>query len=127
VIARVALALTAVVVLGWLAVLERDVRVESRSYSQAAKGHLASAQSGLKSAGLLNPDTHPDVIRSVLYLVRNDRLHAAAVIDGVLRREPDNVVAWNQLLTISRSHDQAAVRLALRQMQRLDPFDAPRR
>lgn len=124
---RIALVLAAVVVLAWLAIVERDVRVESNSYAAAAKGHVASAQRGLGSAGLLNPDTHPDVIRSVLYLVLNDRRRATNVINGVLRREPDNLVAWNQLLTISRGYDQAAVRRSLAELRRLDPLEAPRR
>jgi hypothetical protein len=123
--ARIVLALVAVVVVAWLAVLERDTRVESQSYHQAAKGKVESAQSGLRRAGLLNPDTHPDVIRSVLYLVLNNRAKATSVIEGVLSREPDNVVAWNQLLTISRGYNSAAVRRSLAEIKRLDPLDAP--
>ena len=102
--ARVALGLAAVLVLGWLAVMERDTRLQERGIKASGRlgvpGNVARADEAFRDARFLNPDTTPDVGRAVLYLARERRPAAAAVLRDVLRREPDNLIAWNVLLSL---------------------------
>jgi hypothetical protein len=129
--ARVAVAMTAVLVLAWLAVQERNVRLLARGMEAAqpprAAGDLERADDDLRAATLLSPDTGPDVARAFA-LQASDR-HAAAVelLEDVVRREPQNLGAWRVLLTITREADPAIARRALAAVRRLDPLNAPER
>jgi hypothetical protein len=115
--ARVSLAVVAVVVLAWLAVMERDERLLKR-------GVETRSVADLRDATLLNPDTGPDVGRALLYRSRDRRDDATALLEDVLRREPENLTAWGSLYLISRDGDPAAARRALAARVRLDPLDA---
>lgn len=129
--ARVAVGLVAVLVLGWLAVMERNVRLEERgrqaSGRLAVAGNEARAETAFRDARFLNPDTAPDLGRAVLYLARERRLEAAAVLRDLLRREPDNLTAWNVLYLVTRGHAPATARRALAARRRLDPLSARQR
>ena len=121
--ARVALAAVAVLVLAWLGVMERDTRLQAQGVSER---NLARADADLRAARVLNPDTAPDLGRAFLYLHRPGAAaarRAAALLEGVLRREPDNIAAWSGLLLVARGHDPGTVRRALRALRRLDPLD----
>lgn len=126
--ARVAVAALAVVVLAWLAVMERDnrrlasgVAVAQQRLSPAA---FARADSDLRAARMLNPDEQPQVDRALLRFATG-RPGAEAIVEDVLRREPDNLTAWGVLYTIARGrHDPAAVRRSLAALRRLDPVSA---
>jgi hypothetical protein len=128
---RVALALVAVVVIGWLAVQQRDAVLQARGVE--ASGHLAvpgnpaRAERAFRDARLLNPDTEPDVGRAVVYLAREQRARAKALLEGVLRKEPDNLTAWAVLYNVSRGRDEATARRALAARARLDPLSARQR
>ena len=128
--ARVAVAVVAVVVLGWLAVMERDER-RLQSGVQAAQHALdrssfERADADFRAAGLLNPDPWPQISRAVLHDAGR-RPGARALVEDVLRREPDNLTAWGELDTIARGKDPAAVRRSLAALRRLDPVTAHRR
>ena len=129
--ARVVLGLVAVLVLGWLAVMERDTRLQERGIEASGRltvpGNAARAEAAFRSARFLNPDTTPDVGRAVLYLARERRPEAAAVLRDVLRREPDNLTAWNVLYGVTRERDPATARRALAERERLDPVAARQR
>jgi hypothetical protein len=129
-LARVCVAAVAVVVLGWLAVMERDTRLEASGSAAVRPGataaELTRAESDLRSARLLNADTQPDVDRALLYRARGDTDRALATIEDVVRREPDNLIAWGVLSVLARGHDPAATARALAARERLDPLDARR-
>jgi hypothetical protein len=129
--ARVAVGLVAVLVLGWLAVMERDLRLQARGVHASGRlevaGNAARADSALRAARLLNPDTAPDLIRAVLYQGQGRERDASALIAGVLRREPDNLAAWGQLYLLTRGSEPATARRALAAAARLDPLSARRR
>jgi hypothetical protein len=115
----------------WLAVGERDVRLQARGVQAAQHareaGNFARADADFRGARLLNPDTAPDVNRAFLYQARGDWQRATAVLEDVLGREPDNLTAWGVLYTFTRDHDPATARRALAAQRRLDPVRARRR
>jgi hypothetical protein len=129
--ARVAVGLVAVLVLGWLAVMERDTRLHERGVKASGRldvaGNEARALAAFRAARFLNPDTTPDIGRAVLHLARERRPEAAAVLRDVLRREPDNVTAWSVLYGVTRESDPATARRALAARRRLDPLAARQR
>jgi predicted Zn-dependent protease len=128
---RAGVALVAVLVLGWLAVMERDTRLQERAIKASGRlsvaGNEARADAAFRAARFLNPDTTPDVGRAVMYLARERRPAAAALLRDVLRREPDNLTAWSVLYGVTRQSDPATARRALAARKRLDPLAARRR
>jgi Tfp pilus assembly protein PilF len=128
---RAAVALVAVLVLGWLAVMERDTRLQERAIKASGRlsvaGNEARADAAFRDARFMNPDTTPDVGRAVMYLARERRPAAAALLRDVLRREPDNLTAWSVLYGVTRQSDPATARRALAARKRLDPLAARRR
>jgi hypothetical protein len=128
VIARACVALLAVVVLAWLAVMERDARLQAEGVDAArqvrAPGNYARADAAFRGARLLNPDTTPDVFRAFLYEGGGHSRAAAALLDDVLRREPDNAGAWGVRLAFARHDDPAAAARARAALRRLDPVGA---
>ena len=129
--ARVAVAAVAVAALAWLGVLERDVRLQARGVRAAQQlavpGNAARAEAAFRDARLLNPDTTPDVLRAYLYQGRGQPARAAALISGVVRREPDNLAAWAVLYNLTRASDPPTAQRALSARARLDPLAAQRR
>jgi predicted Zn-dependent protease len=127
---RAAVALVAVLVLGWLAVMERDTRLQERAIKASGRlsvaGNEARADAAFRAARFLNPDTTPDVGRAVMYLARERRPAAAALLRDVLRREPDNLTAWSVLYGVTRQSDPATARRALAARKRLDQLAARR-
>jgi hypothetical protein len=127
-LARAAVASVAVAVLAWLAVMERDTRLAAHGAAALRPGTPASALPGaerdLRRAGLLNPDAEPDVNRALVRRVRGDSDGAEALIAGVVRREPENLVAWAVLGVLAREHDPAGYDRALAARSRLDPLNA---
>jgi Tfp pilus assembly protein PilF len=127
---RVALAVVAVLALGWLAVQQRDAVLQQQGVEASAHlalpGHPARAERAFSDARLLNPGTDPDVGRAVVYLALEQRARAKALLEDVLRREPDNLTAWAVLYSVSRDRDEATARRALAARARLDPLSARR-
>jgi predicted Zn-dependent protease len=128
---RLAVGLVAVLVLAWLAVMERDTRLQQRGIEASGRlgvtGNEARAESAFRDARFLNPDTTPDVGRAVMYLASERRPEAVAVLRDVLRREPENLTAWSVLFRVTRESDPALARQALAARERLDPLAARRR
>ena len=121
------MAVIAVVALAWLAVMERDVRLEARGAaalrSKGKPAVLARAEIDLRRANLLNPGTEPDLNRALVRRARGREAQSVALLEDVLRREPENVVAWRVLGVFSS--DAAGRSLAAQ--RRLDPLNARRR
>ena len=125
--ARAGVAVIAVLALAWLAVMERDVRLEARGAAALrSKGEpavLARAETDLRRANLLNPGTEPDLNRALVRRARGREAQSVALLEDVLRREPDNVVAWRVLGVLS----PGAAGRSLAAQRRLDPLNARRR
>jgi hypothetical protein len=130
VIARVCVAVVAVALVAWLAVMERDARLQATGSAGLRPGattaQLADAASDLRGARLLNPDVRPDIELALLYRARGDADRASAAIHDVVRREPDNLVAWGVVAVLARGHDPAALARAQAARDRLDPLSARR-
>ena len=128
-LARVAVAVVASIVLAWLGLMERNTRLEARgterSAALAVRGNLARADADLRGAQRLRPDTEPELKRAFLYVGAGRPADAAAILEGILRREPDNLAAWGALFNVSRDRDPAAADRALDARRRLDPLRAP--
>jgi hypothetical protein len=124
--ARVAVGVVAVLVLGWLAVMERDARLEARGVALAGRAStpagFAGAHAAFRGASFLNPDSTPEVGRALLYKAARDQRRAVATIAAVLRREPDNLEAWGVLYAFTRQADPVTARRALAARRRLDPL-----
>lgn len=123
-LARAAVAVVAVLVLGWLGVMERNLRLQERGAAALnSKGDpavLARAETDLRRATLLNPGTMPDLSRALVRRARGRTGEAAALLEDVVRREPDNLTAWRVLRLLS---PEAAGR-SLAAQRRLDPVNA---
>jgi hypothetical protein len=126
VIARAGIAVVAVLVLAWLGLMERDVRLEAHGTElSAVPGNLARADADLRAAQRLNPDTGPELKRAFLYVGAGRPADAAAILEGIVRREPDNLAAWGALFNVARGRDGTAAERALAARRRLDPLRAP--
>ena len=125
---RLAVVAVAVPVLAWLAVMERDVRLQARGTAAAQQlagaGNAARAEDAFRGARLLTPDTAPDVSRAFLYRASGRQGEAIALLEDVVRREPDNLNAWGVLAVFARDRDADAVARALAARERLDPLRA---
>jgi hypothetical protein len=133
--ARVIVAVVAVAVIGWLAVMERDTRVldDGRDAAGAmvtsgrsTPEQVAGAESDFRDARFLNPDTSPDVHRAVLYATHGREDEAADLMEDLVRREPENLSAWGVLVAVTRESDPATSRRAAAARRRLDPLGASR-
>ena len=128
--ARAGVALVAVVVLGWLAVLERDTRLQARASAESRHGasrtSLAQAADDLRAAKLLNPDGTLDVSLAAVQRTAGQDARSVATLERLLRREPDNLTAWGLLFAFTQRDDPAAAARALAARRRLDPLNARR-
>jgi len=124
VIARVAVVGVAVAVIAWLGVMERDTRLLARADHAAQARDYAAADRDLRDAGTLSADTTADLRRAFLAQATRRGDEARALLEDVVRREPDNLTAWGLLLTFSREADPAAAERARAQIRRLDPLRA---
>jgi hypothetical protein len=124
---RIALVLAALVVVAWLAVMERNTRLEANSLNAAGRHQIAKALHDAHQAGVLNPDTAPTLRRALIYFTQGNGQAARAALNSVLSKEPDNLQAWSGVLALSRQGDPAGTRRALAAIKRLDPLDAPSR
>jgi predicted Zn-dependent protease len=124
VIARAALAAVAVLLIGWLAVMEVDARRQADGVKAAQARDFDAADADFRAARALNPDTTPDVNRAFLLQAAGRRDQAVALMRDVLRREPDNLNAWGVLFQFTRAHDPATADRARAARRRLDPVSA---
>jgi predicted Zn-dependent protease len=125
VLARVGVAVLAVAAIGWLGVMERDVRLQSSAVDAADAREFARAERDLRRARLLHPDTLPDVRRAFLYQGSGRSREALALLEDVVRREPENLAAWRLLRSFAGDDDPALAGRAVTVMRRLDPVNAP--
>jgi predicted Zn-dependent protease len=123
--ARAAIAVTALIVLAWLGVMERDARLRASGVAAAGRGAFERAEADLRAARLLNPDTMPDVDRALLYFGADRPRDGIALLQDVARREPENRTAWFLLYGFTRERDPEVAARARSALRRLDPVTAP--
>lgn len=126
--ARAVVAAVAVAVLVWLAVMERDTRLQARAMTAArhleVPGNAERSERDFRDARLLSPDSAPDLGLAFLYRATHRQDEAIALLDDIVRREPDNLTAWGVLATFARGRDADAVARAFAARKRLDPLNA---
>jgi hypothetical protein len=123
-IGRLGVIVVAVVAIAWLVLMERDARLQARGLRHVQARQTAQADSDLRRAGFLNPDSTPDLSRALLLFGDGHTARAQALLESVVRREPQNVSAWGELLVVSRKSDPATARRATAVLTGLDPLDA---
>jgi hypothetical protein len=127
--ARIAVAVIAVLAAGWLAVMERDHRLHADGARVLAMrdpsgAQLRQAEQDLRRASLLNPDTRPDLDRALVLVAQGRADSGKAVVEDVVRREPDNLLVWGVAAVLARGRDQALLDRAFAARKRLDPVNA---
>ncbi len=138
-IVRAALALFAALALAWMVVLLNDAH--DLAHGTAVPGGktanllpilrtpatFKARVDEVRSAKLLNPDSQPDIAIAGDYALRThpgDLDRALAMMLAVVRREPQNLQAWVDLLGIQElRHDPAGARAAAVHIHLLDPRD----
>jgi predicted Zn-dependent protease len=123
-VSRVLVAVVAVAVLAWLGVMERAARLQAEGVAATARHDFDAAESSFRSARWLNPDTTADVQRAYVYALSSRPRQGAALLEDVVRREPENRSAWGVLEDITRASDPATARRARAALNRLDPVNA---
>jgi hypothetical protein len=130
VLARVAVGLMALAVIGWLVVMERDSRLYERGVAAGGSlddpGTIARAEDDLRAARFLNPDRTPDVARALILFATGRQAGAQALIEDVLRDEPDNLSAWSALWYANAGKDADVEERVLEEVRRLDPLRGER-
>ena len=122
--ARVIVAVVAVAVLAWLAVMERSARLQATGIAATARQDWDRAEDDFRAAASLNPDVAPDFRRSFVYQASSRPDEAIAVLRDVVRREPDNRAAWGVIEEFTRELDPALSARAREELRRLDPLNA---
>jgi tetratricopeptide (TPR) repeat protein len=126
--ARIALALTAVLVLAWLGVLLRDtllavpaafVIIEPKEPSQA---RFEAAMDDLRAAELLNPDRTPRLNQARFLNRRRDYREALEIANEVAADEPDNIAAWVEVFRAASNVDDARAQQAKAKILELNPL-----
>jgi hypothetical protein len=129
-VTRAAVALVAVLAIGWLGVLLRDERVGASAADrifyapQLPPSELARQLDRMEGARLLDPDPKVDLNRAGLLLLRGRRAEAAAIAGARARREPANLEAWRIVFQATRGSDPDRAAQALAAIRRLNPLGA---
>ena len=127
VLPRAAIALVALAVVAWSAVLWRDERIgEDASNRIIMNQGLGEAEwarelERLRDAELLDPSTKWPVAQAGALLQRGRQAEAARVIEDVVEREPDNVEAWIVLREATEGRDPPRAAQARMEIRRLSP------
>jgi hypothetical protein len=120
--ARAATIAVALALLAWLGIMERSARLQADGLAATARQDFGAAETDFRAARLLNPDTTPDLRRAFVYVASSRQAQGVALIEGVLRREPENRSAWGLLEEFTRASDPATSRRATAAIRRLDPL-----
>jgi predicted Zn-dependent protease len=132
VLPRIAIAVVALLVVAWSAVLWRDDRIGSEASNrllrseQLSDAEWAREVERLRDAELLDPSARWPLARAQAYLLRDRPRDAARVTESVLDREPENVEAWIVLREATREIDPRRAAQAAAEIRRLSPPPAER-
>jgi hypothetical protein len=130
-LARGLLALLAVLLIAWFAVLARNHSIGSSASGRVvADPEMSAAEwsdtmDEFERARLLDPSTDWRLIEAQFQLLRDKRA-ALTVAQEVLRDEPDNLGAWWVVLRAAPGLDDARYREAQAAVRRLNPTPAGR-
>jgi predicted Zn-dependent protease len=129
---HIAIAVVALLVIAWSAVLWRDDRIGSEASNrllmseQLTDAEWAREVERLRDAELLDPSTKWPLARAQAYLLRGRPRDAARLTESVLEREPENVEAWIVLREATREIDPRRAAQAGEEILRLSPPPAER-
>jgi predicted Zn-dependent protease len=129
-LARIGLAAAALIAAAWFALGVYESRAVSQARSAAAgRGPISGAQARraddlLHDAATLNPDRAVDVLRAQVALARGDAARSRQILDGVVRREPQDLDAWIALARAS-ANDVRQRQIALLHILKLAPPAKP--
>lgn len=129
-LARIGLAVAALLVTAWFALGVFQSRAVSQARSAAAvHGPMTVAQarhadSLLHDAATLNPDRAVDVLRAQVALARGDAARSRQILNGVVRSEPQDLDAWIALVRAS-ANDFHQRQIALLHILKLAPPAKP--
>jgi len=128
---RAIVVVVAVAVIAWLGVMERDGRRYDRAIAAGGRldnpARIARAEGDLRAARLLNPDRTPDLGLAVILVTTGRRSEARALLEDVVREEPDNLSAWDALRFVNDDRDPLLARRVSAEIRRLDPLAPPAR
>jgi predicted Zn-dependent protease len=127
-LARASLLVLSLAACGWFAIGARQARdtqraaaIVNRAGSIGASA-AARARALLRSAGTLNPDLTPDILRGQLAVDLNQNVAAERILGNVVREEPMNLDAWVQLaLAATQNGDRPTFLRAGRVVAKLEP------
>src|SRR5918992_3873741 len=128
VVPRIAIALIAVMLVAWSAVLWRNQLI-GRPASDRVLGGTADLSDAdwdrilddFRDAELLDPSSEWPLTRAGVLILRGDRGVAASVTESVLDSEPDNLQAWTLLLRATEGRVPERAAEARAQIRRLNP------
>ncbi len=132
VLPRAALALVAVLLVAWSAVLWRGDRIGSDASDRLIRNadlpeaEFAREMERLRDAELLDPSTRWPVARAGALYQRGRFEQSARVLNDVLEEEPDNLEAWLYLREVAAGRDpvrEAEARAAIRRLNPTPPED----
>lgn len=132
VLPRAAVALVAVLLVAWSAVLWRGDRIGSGAAdtlirnADLPEAAFAHEMERLRDAELLDPSTRWQVARAGALYQRGRFEQSARVLEEVLEQEPDNLEAWLYLREVTEGRDpvrEAQARAAIRRLNPTPPED----
>jgi hypothetical protein len=129
IIARVLIAVVAILLIAWLAVLARNYSIAYDASRRIVDHPAMSAAEWRRTmhdferAHLLDPSSDWSMIQAQYELLREPEA-AIRRADDVLRTEPDNLSAWWVILRAAQQRDPARYREALAAVSRLNPTPA---
>jgi cytochrome c-type biogenesis protein CcmH/NrfG len=127
---RAVVVVLAILVVAWLAVSYRDAdSIDSGAYlagrAGATPAQLADGVKDVRSAGTLNPSRTDRLgVEAALEARRGHQAAAAALLEELVRHEPDARDAWFLLAQMYRTQNPRRAAEARAQFKRLDPREA---
>ena len=127
---RAALALLALLLLGWLGVLYRDQHVADKASDRIffenplPPAEFERQMDRLSGAQLLDPDGSWRLVRVRYMLLYGQPRRALVEADRFVASEPDNIEGWVLVLKAARGVDSARARQAAAEIRRLNPLSA---
>jgi hypothetical protein len=124
---RVALAVAALAMVVWLAVLLRDFLLITRVNQIAREPHPTPTQiregiSLASDSGLLNPNRSlPLLSQAVIYQAARDTAGMIRIYRMMVRSEPKDADIWYLLASTAQKSDPSLSATALAHVHRLDP------